>query len=530
MPWPAIYPWIDAAVKRKVQQLHLRVKFFLNYCYCGMPVSLYACETLVSLKLESVNLDDVEVVSFPRLKTMHLSCVCLSKLSKDAAFERFISCCPVLEDLRINGCVSKPQPFRVHSRSLKRLDIGHGYSTLVDSVPGVVIDAPQLCCLRIMDSESKSFIINNLKYKSKVVVDVTFGFKFADKASLSSGITLIRSFLSGISKVGDLTIYGQTFQIIYDYSKSESLPQFGYMSRLCVSLFSQHLKGLATFLESCPNLKSLVVLLDYLHYEELHPEEMNQINFFPGISKVRDMIIHLNTFKLICEYLKIKVLPRFGYMTRLHVTICYSPLELLLTFLESFPNLKSLSLIFNYAKIAPSDETNQIRFSSVPECLLSSLEFVDFRISMRERLIAMKLVRYFLENSAILKNLTLSLINYSISEKSAFKELLKMPRGSTECEVVLLDWFFDSNKESWIRKLRIDIPNSSHSKSFPTRWIDAVSTRRIEHLDVRFAFCRREESPSLNIYVCQTLVQLQLQGVALASAEFLSLMLLNYVV
>ncbi|EFH40515.1 predicted protein [Arabidopsis lyrata subsp. lyrata] len=142
----------------------------------------------------------------------------------------------------------------------------------------------------------------------------------------------------------------------------------------------------------------------------------------------------------------------------------------------------------------------------------------------------MKLVRYFLENSAILKNLTLSLINYSISEKSAFKEeLLKMPRGSTECEVVLLDWFFDSNKESWIRKLRIDIPNSSHSKSFPTRWIDAVSTRRIEHLDVHFAFCRPEESPSLNIYVCQTLVQLQLQGVALASAE-LSLMLLIYVV
>ncbi|EFH38982.1 predicted protein [Arabidopsis lyrata subsp. lyrata] len=84
-------------------------------------------------------------------------------------------------------------------------------------------------------------------------------------------------------------------------------------------------------------------------------------------------------------------------------------------------------------------------------------------------------------------------------------------------------WFFDSNKESWIRKLRIDIPNSSHSKSFPTRWIDAVSTRRIEHLDVHFAFCRPEESPSLNIYVCQTLVQLQLQGVALASAEFVTL-------
>ncbi|KAG7537794.1 Leucine-rich repeat 2, partial [Arabidopsis suecica] len=89
--------------------------------------------------------------------------------------------------------------------------------------------------------------------------------------------------------------------------------------------------------------------------------------------------------------------------------------------------------------------------------------------------------------------------------------------------VSFADRFFDSNKESWIRKLRIHIPNSSHSKSFPTRWIDAVSSRRIQHLDVHFAFCRPEESPALNIYVCQTLVQLQLRGFTLASAEFVSL-------
>ncbi|XP_020871338.1 putative F-box/FBD/LRR-repeat protein At2g05300 isoform X3 [Arabidopsis lyrata subsp. lyrata] len=176
-----IISWIDAAVKRKVQ--HLCVRCHIRRCYPEMPISLY-----------------------------------------DAAFERFISCCPVLEDLRINGCVSKPQPFRVHSRSLKRLYIGDCYSTLVDSVPGVVIDAPQLCCLSILDNKSKRF------------------------------------------------------KMIYNYSKSESLPQFSFMSRLSVTFSPQDLKWLATFLESCPNLKSLVVVLfDYYHYEELHSEEMNKI-------------------------------------------------------------------------------------------------------------------------------------------------------------------------------------------------------------------------------------------------------------
>ncbi|KAG7537798.1 F-box domain [Arabidopsis suecica] len=342
-----ITSWIDAAVKRKVQ--HLRFKCFLRSCVCRMPVSLYVCETLVSLKLESVILDDVEFVSFPRLKTLHLLRVILSKLSKDAAFERFISCCPVLEDLEISGCLNAPQPLRVHSRSLKRLIIGHGYSTQFDSVPGVVIDAPQLCFLRIIDHVSKSFIVNNLEYNAKLEVDITFGLRGSVEAIYISGGSLIRSFLSGILKVGDLTIHEVTLKIIYDYSKSESLPQFGYMSRLCVSLFAQYLTWLEPFLESCPNLKSLVLKLPYYL-----PKKMNQINF-----------------------------------------------------------------------------------SSVPKCLQSSLEFVDLKFPVSGHVAEMKLVRYFLENSAALKKLTLHLDSNS-TEDEILTKLLEIPRASTKCEVVIV--------------------------------------------------------------------------------------------
>ncbi|CAL9243396.1 unnamed protein product [Arabidopsis halleri] len=358
-----IKSWIDTAVKRKVQ--HLRVMWFVKYCYCEMPLSFYVCETLVSLNLGCVALDDVEFVSFPRLKTMHLLCV---RLSKDATIERFISCCPVLEDLRISGCVNEPQPFRVYSQSLKRLIIGRGYFPQVDSVPGVVIDAPQLCFLRIIDHVSKSFIVNNLEYNAKLEVNITFGLKVADEASVLSGRILISRFLLGILKVGDLTINSDTLKIIYDYSKSESLPQFGYMSRLCVSVMAQYLTWLEPFLESCPNLKSLVLVLLTYHFILFDPL------FFP----------------------------------------------------RQFPN-------------SLPERMNQINFSCVPKCLQSSVEFVDlkFQISGPVTEMKMKLVRYFLENSAILKKLTLHLYSNS-TEDEILTKLLQIPRASTKCEVVIV--------------------------------------------------------------------------------------------
>ncbi|EOA14870.1 hypothetical protein CARUB_v10028196mg, partial [Capsella rubella] len=330
-----ITTWIDAAAKRKVQ--HLRVNFLVRFSY-EMPVSLYVFKTLVSVKLFHVTLNDVEFVSFPCLKTMHLDCVCLSKICKDAAFERLVSCCPVLEDLEIVRCTNAPQPLRVQSRSLKMLNIVRGYSSQIDFFHGVVIDAPLLCCLSIHDAKSKSFIVNNLEYNAKLEVCVTFGLEVADQASgISLGRSLISTFLSGISKVGDLTIHEKTFKIIYNYLKSESLPRFGYMSRLCVSLYPSYMKGLPAFLESCPNLKSLVL-------EELHLEEM-------------------------------------------------------------------------------------------PKCLQSSsLEFVDFKFPFWGDVEDMKLVKCFLENCVILKQLTLHLHSYPTKDE-ILKKLLEVP---AKCEQIFI--------------------------------------------------------------------------------------------
>ncbi|CAH8339236.1 unnamed protein product [Eruca vesicaria subsp. sativa] len=72
------------------------------------------------------------------------------------------------------------------------------------------------------------------------------------------------------------------------------------------------------------------------------------------------------------------------------------------------------------------------------ECMLSSLEYVNFKVGIVGVTAEMKLIRYFIENSAVLKRLTLRLVGDSTRDNYTLKELLRIPRGSTSCEVVIL--------------------------------------------------------------------------------------------
>ncbi|CAF1757440.1 hypothetical protein F2Q70_00004829 [Brassica cretica] len=340
-------PWIDALVKRKIQHLCVR-RTGGGSSFHEMPLSLYVCETLVSLKLVQLTLVDTEFVSLPCLKTMHLY---NNVYPKETTFERLVSSCPVLEDLMIDVLRNDAKVYRVHSRSLKRLRLLRSSSLQSDSVPGVVIDAPLLCSLRINDGVSKMFIVKDMECNAKLDISFDFGLEAFDESNVSS-ISHIRNFLPGISTVRDMTISAFTFQIIHHYSKLEPLPQFDCMTRLDVIVCASILQWLPTFLERCPNLTSLE--LELRNDEEMHPREMNQISF-----------------------------------------------------------------------------------SSVPECLLSSLEFVDFAIW--GHFPEMKLVRYLLKSSTSLKKLTLN-VNHDSIDYDIFNELLKIPRRSTMCEVVVVDF------------------------------------------------------------------------------------------
>ncbi|KAJ0240661.1 FBD domain-containing protein [Hirschfeldia incana] len=341
--------WIDAAIKRKVQ--HLELWCLPDYSEYEIPVSLYVCETLVSLKLHELVLVDSCFVSLPCLKTMHLRQVYFPPPDGGAIFDKLVSCSPLLEELKIAWCCFAPQVFRICSLSLKKLNINLSNDASTGDEVRVVIDAPLLCSLKVNDNLCECYLVNNLVSIAKLDIALSFGLQNFDETSVASKKSIISSFLTGVSKVRDMNIYADSLEIFWQYSKLAPIPQFGCLSRLYVYLCIPGLKWVLTFLESCPNLKSLILEWNGESKKE-HSKEMKQINF-----------------------------------------------------------------------------------SSVPECFLSSLKFVNIKTRISGDAGEMKLVRYFLKNCAVLKKLTLRLDCYYANENAVLKKLLNIPRRSITCQV-----------------------------------------------------------------------------------------------
>ncbi|CAH2070302.1 unnamed protein product [Thlaspi arvense] len=100
--------------------------------------------------------------------------------------------------------------------------------------------------------------------------------------------------------------------------------------------------------------------------------------------------------------------------------------------LERCPNLKSLAVRTLYY-----EEKEGIHILPEPGRVLASLKYV--KIERPFKVVAVKLVRYLLENSMNLKKLTLCLGGFKKDEESVVvKELLTIPRLSTSCQVDVL--------------------------------------------------------------------------------------------
>ncbi|CAA7020912.1 unnamed protein product [Microthlaspi erraticum] len=312
--------WINAAVKRKIQHLHVRCSSEKRLY--EIPKSLYICETLVSLELYKMKMVDAEAFSLPCLKILQLK---LIWYLNETTFERLVSSCPLLEEMKILVDLSDLKCYRVKSRSLKKFFFVRTSSpSLRGSVSGVVIDAPLLRLVCIYDNVSDSFLVNNLEHGAKLGLALDFGLKDLDAAGVSSRRNRVRSFLPGISKASSMTIDADTFKLIHDYSESESLPLFRYMTRLSVTLCVSNLNGLPSFLESCPNLEVLNVALN-------DNEEMNQSSFFAPVVPPECLLSSLKVADL--------DIPISGYAAEM---------KLVKFFLENSPVLKTLALHVKY--------------------------------------------------------------------------------------------------------------------------------------------------------------------------------------
>ncbi|KAG7532696.1 Leucine-rich repeat 2 [Arabidopsis thaliana x Arabidopsis arenosa] len=125
-------------------------------------------------------------------------------------------------------------------------------------------------------------------------------------------------------------------------------------------------------------------------------------DFLIGISSARHMIISQRTLEVLGRYMELGPISKFRNLHRLHAAFSSSLLHVLPIFLESFPYLKNLILDFTV-----SPETRQTKLRYVPRCLALTLECVEIKGLTKEEETGKKLMKYFLENSVVLKKIIL---------------------------------------------------------------------------------------------------------------------------
>ncbi|CAN8267497.1 unnamed protein product [Cochlearia groenlandica] len=169
----------------------------------------------------------------------------------------------------------------------------------------------------------------------------------------------------------------------------------------------------------------------------LVPEDVRKrdtiCNFLNGVSRVSHITISHRTLEVLCLYSKLGPIPKFVNVCRMQVVFPCCVLQFLPLFLESFPNLKNLNLDF-----IDSRKAKQIVFNIVPKCLSSTLEYVRINKMVMSKESGIRLANYFLENSALLKNLTLNIEGSSINTKQEaedYKKLLTSTKRSSRCQI-----------------------------------------------------------------------------------------------
>ncbi|CAH8279533.1 unnamed protein product [Arabidopsis lyrata] len=159
------------------------------------------------------------------------------------------------------------------------------------------------------------------------------------------------------------------------------------------------------------------------------------------ISRVRELVINnAIVWKEIFQYSKSGPVLQFHDLSRLNVEFSKSNLEMLPMLLESCPKLESfvLELVKNRFMRGKKEKEPKVMFATVPQCLVSSLKFVELKHSISGYEGEIELIRYLLKNSTILKKLRLDLYYSKKAMCNFLKELVAMPRCSSTCEVLVL--------------------------------------------------------------------------------------------
>ncbi|XP_019088662.1 PREDICTED: F-box/FBD/LRR-repeat protein At5g56420-like isoform X2 [Camelina sativa] len=151
--------WVRIALDRFVRDL--KISFYNDHGPVRLPSRLFRCETIETLELCRVIALDVPCrFSFRSLKKLRLLSV---RYSDEESFSRFISNCPVLEDLVVETCEEdNVVTFTVNVASLQSLSISHTLRDIPNSDEVFVIHSHGLKQLKVVDYFGELNLIGNM--------------------------------------------------------------------------------------------------------------------------------------------------------------------------------------------------------------------------------------------------------------------------------------------------------------------------------------------------------------------------------
>ncbi|XP_019098256.1 PREDICTED: F-box/FBD/LRR-repeat protein At1g51370-like [Camelina sativa] len=177
------------------------------------------------------------------------------------------------------------------------------------------------------------------------------------------------------------------------------------------------------------------------HGHFVRPPKKVVRDILTDIRRVRDLVITSDILKEFFLYSKSRTVRQFRNLSRLNARFTVCDLEMLPALLESCTKLESLILdLFRYSSIRDKEKREpNVVFEAVPRCLVSSLKFVELKLSFIKDEGEMELARYFLKNSTILEKLRLNVCRREKSKCDYLTELVAMKRScSSACQVLVL--------------------------------------------------------------------------------------------
>ncbi|XP_019100424.1 PREDICTED: F-box/LRR-repeat protein At3g58980-like [Camelina sativa] len=245
--------------------MDIEICIYGGYRYNKLPLEFFTCKTLKKLKLGRDIVISVlpQNALLPSLETLVLDSVRFCN-PVDCAFKAFLSACPVLKELIIDGVCWETCEWSgiMSSQSLQRLTIGRELSGFDGPDPQyITFDTPSLTYLDYCDFVPDGYAIVNFeslveaKLNLLVMVNRQWDWEFADDGDiLSSNAT---NLIQGIRNVQILELSSPyTYEMLYFFR--EAIPVFEKLHHLIMTHDDAGFcwRFLPFLLNKAPNLKT----------------------------------------------------------------------------------------------------------------------------------------------------------------------------------------------------------------------------------------------------------------------------------